>query len=639
LYLINSPVVRGETLRFQKEGVRDVLKDVFLPWFNAFRFLIQNIQQRKMEKGIHFSCDPSQPLSPSNTMDKWILSFTQSLVKFVHKEMEAYHLYTVVPRLVKYINQLTNWYVRFNRRRIKGELGAQDCDDSMHTLFDVLLTMVKMMAPFTPFLTENMYQYLKEYLTGERTEETASVHYLMCPHPKEYLIDVAIERSVARMQSVIELVRVLRDRKVLPTKYPLPTVVVIHKDQQVLDDVNSLKSYILEELNVRELKVASNEKEYGVSLKAEADSTRLGKRLKGDFMKVSEKVKKLSEEEIRVFNDKGEMVVEGHALTKEDIKIFYSVEPGSTGNFEANADRELLVLLDCTPSAEMIEEGIAREVVNKIQRLRKKVGLKPTDLVDVFYETVKSDKGSDQAVRELDDIISRQVDYVTSSIKLPFKRKQGEFPTRIIGNDNQKIKGKSGASISLWLCAPEGDPLPVAQSPQGSTQQVMTTSISVVPPTKASGEIPACGFINVELLPGMENGLKNPYLVPFITTVLLENPKGEHPITYSQLLKEVEILLKKQNSNLFLYRSDGVRVNSDSNLQSLTTQTVYATSEDLGSFLTLGTHTPPRGTPVCAYVDVVSNGRSVTVLKENPAGCPLQVVENVDRFIAQFISR
>jgi isoleucyl-tRNA synthetase len=119
LYLINSPVVRGETLRFQKEGVRDVLKDVFLPWFNAFRFLIQNIQQRKMEKGIHFSCDPSQPLSPSNTMDKWILSFTQSLVKFVHKEMEAYHLYTVVPRLVKYINQLTNWYVRFNRRRIK----------------------------------------------------------------------------------------------------------------------------------------------------------------------------------------------------------------------------------------------------------------------------------------------------------------------------------------------------------------------------------------------------------------------------------------------------------------------------------------------------------------------------------------
>ena len=67
----------------------------------------------------------------------------------------------------------------------------------------------------------------------------------------------------------------------------------------------------------------------------------------------------------------------------------------------------------------------------------------------------------------------------------------------------------------------------------------MTTSISVVPPTKASGEIPACGFINVELLPGMENGLKNPYLVPFMSTVLLENPKGEHPITYSQLLKEV----------------------------------------------------------------------------------------------------
>ena len=103
LYLINSPVVRGETLRFQKEGVRDVLKDVFLPWFNAFRFLIQNIQQRKTEKGIDFSCDASQPLNPTNTMDKWILSFTQSLVKFVHKEMAGVYsimifIGTLVPR-------------------------------------------------------------------------------------------------------------------------------------------------------------------------------------------------------------------------------------------------------------------------------------------------------------------------------------------------------------------------------------------------------------------------------------------------------------------------------------------------------------------------------------------------------------
>lgn len=112
LYLINSPVVRGENLRFKEEGVKDIVKDVFLPWYNAFRFLLQNVERFEHETKTPFIYkDTKDPEHLSdNIMDKWILSFTQSLLQFLKTEMQGYRLYTVVPRLIKYIDNLTNWY-------------------------------------------------------------------------------------------------------------------------------------------------------------------------------------------------------------------------------------------------------------------------------------------------------------------------------------------------------------------------------------------------------------------------------------------------------------------------------------------------------------------------------------------------
>ena len=246
LYLINSPVVKAETLRFKEEGVKDILKDVFLPWYNAYRFLLQNVESYNDREGTTFLW--SEFGQSDNVMDRWILSFSQSLLLFVKREMAAYRLYTVLPQLMKFIDNLTNWYVRTNRKRLKGEgNSSQDCRSALDTLFSVLFTMVKVFAPFTPFLTEHMYQNLKNLVDWSKDDsvknekDRASVHYLMIPKPREDLINEDIERSVARMQRVIELGRVLRDRKTMPVKYPLPELVLIHKDQQCLDDVLSLQ--------------------------------------------------------------------------------------------------------------------------------------------------------------------------------------------------------------------------------------------------------------------------------------------------------------------------------------------------------------------------------------------------------------
>ncbi|CAM9966489.1 unnamed protein product, partial [Ectocarpus sp. 13 AM-2016] len=124
LYLINSPVVRAESLKFKEEGVQATVREVLLPWFNAFRFFVQQARRLEMTCGDRFVPNPEAAAKSTNVMDNWIQATLQGLVQFVHTEMKAYRLYTVVPRLVEFIEQLTNWYVRLNRNRLKGAEGA-----------------------------------------------------------------------------------------------------------------------------------------------------------------------------------------------------------------------------------------------------------------------------------------------------------------------------------------------------------------------------------------------------------------------------------------------------------------------------------------------------------------------------------
>eukprot|EP00117_Sycon_ciliatum_P023564 scpid24302/ scgid20002/ Isoleucine--tRNA ligase, cytoplasmic; Isoleucyl-tRNA synthetase len=442
LYLINSPVVRADTLRFKEEGVKDVVKEVFLPWLNAYRFLVQNIERLKREENVKFVFNPEARHSSGNIMDCWIVSFTQSLLKFVHTEMAAYRLYTVVPRLVRYIGQLTNWYVRFNRKRLKGENGADVCTEALESLFGVLYAIVRIMAPFTPFLTEHMYQTLRNFLSTEKTDLNASLHYLMLPRPEEALINVAVERSVERMQAVIELVRVLRDRKTMPTKYPLPEVVVIHHDQQYLDDVRSLQQYILEELNVKALTVSQDKERYGVQLVLEPEHQTLGRRLKGAAKQVYEALKKLSEEEVNNFISAGKVVLCGEELTLADIKVKYSFKKQAEGqDFEAHSDNDVLVLLDTTPSQEMVDEGTARAVVNLVQKLRKKAKLQPHNAVTVTYEV----HGSEPA--ELTRVLTSQAEYIAASLKQAFVPNSQASDSELIIEEDGQIKGVKNASI------------------------------------------------------------------------------------------------------------------------------------------------------------------------------------------------
>jgi isoleucyl-tRNA synthetase len=145
MYLVNSPIVRGDNLRFREDGVREVVSRVLLPWLNSFRFFLGHVALLKKATKVDFMYQPHAAVS-NNVMDRWILARCQSLIKLVREEMAAYRLYTIIPRLLDLIDELTNWYIRFNRRRLKGEDGKEDTVIALNTLFETLFTLCRTMV-------------------------------------------------------------------------------------------------------------------------------------------------------------------------------------------------------------------------------------------------------------------------------------------------------------------------------------------------------------------------------------------------------------------------------------------------------------------------------------------------------------
>ncbi|KAI5387971.1 isoleucine--tRNA ligase, cytoplasmic [Lathyrus oleraceus] len=446
LYLINSPVVRAEPLRFKKEGVYGVVRDVFLPWYNAYRFLVQNTKRLEVEGLAPFVLlDHATLQKSSNVLDQWINSATQSLVHFVRQEMDGYRLYTVVPYLLKFLDNLTNIYVRFNRKRLKGRTGEEDCRTALSTLYNVLLLSCKVMAPFTPFFTEVLYQNMRKASNG--SEE--SIHYCSFPE-EEGKGGERIEQSVSRMMTIIDLARNIRERHNKPLKTPLREMVIVHPDADFLEDINGkLKEYVLEELNIRSLVPCNDTLKYA-SLRAEPDFSILGKRLGKSMGIVAKEVKAMSQEKILAFEKAGEVVIASHRLKLSDIKVlrdFKRPDGMADNEIDAAGDGDVLVILDLRPDESLFEAGAAREVVNRIQKLRKKIALEPTDTVEVYFQSLDDDTSISQRV------LHSQESYIREAIGSPLLQ-FSLMPAHAVIIGEESFHGISSMSFAITLARP-----------------------------------------------------------------------------------------------------------------------------------------------------------------------------------------
>jgi len=383
LYLVNGPLVRAEPLKFKDEGVRDTVKDVFLPWFNAYRFFIQNANRYESKTESPYVFDSASCTHTTNLMDRWILAAANHLVTYVRQEMENYRLYTVVPALLKFLNELTNWYVRLNRARLKGETSAEDWKEALDVLLDSIMKVNLLMAPFTPFITELMYQNLSRGLPADLKQ--ASVHFVMIPKPDPSFESQEIRSAVSRMQAVVETVRLIRDRKKLPIKTPVQRITVLHRDQAYLDSLAPLLHYIKEEVNTEVVDLVLEESEK-VVLTATPNNQLLGQRLQKAFTPALRKaIAELTHDQIVTFEREGRIELGDQVLTTGEIQPQRKYR--ETGpDYDADGDNDMVTVVDVRMNEALLQTGAARELVNAVQKLRKAAGLNVTDEVALYYE-------------------------------------------------------------------------------------------------------------------------------------------------------------------------------------------------------------------------------------------------------------
>jgi len=391
MYLCNSQVVRAEPLKFQEAGVSGCIRDVFLPWFNAYRFLVQETFRYESD-GSKFTPDSARIKSSTNVMDKWINASCHGLIKFVREEMEAYRLYTVVPRLLSLLEDLTNWYVRLNRDRMRGNSGREEALTSLCTLYDVLLNLCVLMAPVTPFITEMIYLNLSRALSDGHPMKCKSVHFVMIPDADTEALDPEITQAISRMQSVVELGRTCREHKKVTLKRPLRSMVVMNKDPSFIKDVQNLSKYLEEELNV--VKIDFREDAEQVTWSATLNFKALGKKLGKDMKAVKEAVENLPQKELATFHQEGKITVCGHEITSDEMELGRKVQELGDPNLGSHSDDNTTVILDFTYDEDLAMMETSRDIVNRVQKLRKDAKLQQSDPVDMWVTVVDGPKSA-----------------------------------------------------------------------------------------------------------------------------------------------------------------------------------------------------------------------------------------------------
>lgn len=469
MYLINSPVVRAESLKFQEAGVLGVVKEVFLPWYNAFRFFVQNVE-RFEGLGKKFLPSKGKVVATTNATDIWISAATQGLIKFVHQEMLAYRLYTVMPALVSYVTQLTNWFVRLNRDRLKGlegegEEAEKEAETGLQVLYDVLLDVTILMGPFTPFITEYFYQHLRKFQPSfaeavngggvsnpPMTGKSDSVHFLMLPAYDESRLNPDAVEAMEALQAIVEQGRIVRERRNISLRTPIKSVVAIVRNptENVIQGITGpLKKYILSELNAWDFIVAPKEQEHEwVTLSLTPNFNLLGKKIGKKMKDVQTAIQALSHEQAVACLASGRLIVEGFDLdSKEELisRLAFSKE-GDYWEAAVTPDGSLVVGVDCTQDEAILSAGMARELMNHIQQLRKSAKLDLKDSVEVFFEEAENGNTTESAV-------AHNVEMFVNKFKgvVPLPQSCAPSWSVVLQSD---VVDVGGASVRVSICRP-----------------------------------------------------------------------------------------------------------------------------------------------------------------------------------------
>ena len=356
-YLMGSPIVRGGDLRLDDSGIDDVLRQVIIPIWNAYYFF-----------ALYANADGIQakPRADSEELlDRYILAKTRQLTEAVTQRMDAYDLPGAAAELEGFIDSLNNWYIRRSRDRFWAPArpsSADDKQDAYDTLFTVLTTLARLLAPFLPLVSEEIYRGL----TGE-----SSVHLCDWPDPAELPADPQLVAAMDRVRDVCSTGLRVREDEGIRVRQPLPSLTVAGREADTLAPFTAL---IADEVNVKEVRLSDDLAAYGQFVlrpNGQELGPRLGKDVQGVFAAAREGQWELTSD--------GSVAVAGHTLSESEFDLALNPVEGTTA--AALRTNDALVALDTAVSSELAEEGIARDVVRVIQAERKNQDLDVTDRI------------------------------------------------------------------------------------------------------------------------------------------------------------------------------------------------------------------------------------------------------------------
>ena len=387
-----------DNLKFDPDGVEEMRRKFFGTLYNTYSFfaLYANVD------GFTYS-EPDVPMADRPEIDRWILSLLHSLVKDVDGYLDTYDPTRAGRAIADFINDhLSNWYVRLNRRRFWGGGMTTDKLSAYQTLYTCLETVAKLMAPIAPFYADRLYGDLIA-VTGRESAE--SVHLADFPVCDEAMIDKELEERMQIAQDISSMTLALRRKVNIKVRQPLHTLLVSAVDEHQRAAVEAVQDIILNEVNVKELKFADAGSNILVK-KVKPDFKKLGPRY-GKVMKaLAAAIQAMTQEEIATFERDGSFTfpIDGNACTvlTDDVEIISEDIPGW---LVANEGR-LTIALDITVTDELRREGLARELVNRLQNLRKSSGLEITDHIRVTLAPAEEMEG---VLETYGDYIRRQV--------------------------------------------------------------------------------------------------------------------------------------------------------------------------------------------------------------------------------------
>jgi isoleucyl-tRNA synthetase len=425
LYLMDSGLVCGEPMKFSKKGILEVVKNVFLPWYNVCSFLVQNIRRWEIRNGSKFVFDEEMftldGYKVDNIFDKWILAKTGNVIREVHMEYDAFRLNTVLNEKLKFLNELSNWYIKLNRGRMKGD--SEDAQKALNVTFHCFLNSMIIMAPFVPFITDFFYLELSRVIKEESDLKEESIHFLRQPAYLEVFKNEDLVSAMEIFQNIISSGRRLREKEGISLKKPLLSCTLMLRDSANLkENMKNLVQYMQEEINVLDVEFEDGFESF-VEFQLVLNHRVLGPIYGKEYINIQNAVREINPEKIEEFRknnilklqvtDELEVVLDDKVVSLKPIFHRRDIDDAK----EIVGDSDFVAIFDLTQNKETEEIGIVRDITSKIQKTRKAAEL---DLMDDIYISIYFSKESNVThPSKLEEIFAKNRSEIEKIINKP----------------------------------------------------------------------------------------------------------------------------------------------------------------------------------------------------------------------------